>query len=79
MSSHLFDSLQSAAKLAVRQEGYRFCEINLERWALTYRSSPGEVEQAFKIAENGGRKLPEEQAAATTEPPPSEPVEEIDE
>lgn len=59
----LFNSLQAAASLVVRQDGYRRTDINLGRWAITYRTSPEDVEQALKIAENGGRKLPEEVAA----------------
>lgn len=73
----LFASLQSAAALVVLQAGYKRNEINLERWAATYRSSPEDVEQALKIAENGTRKLPEEEAAAA---PPSTPQsEEVEE
>lgn len=73
---HLFDSLQSAANIVVKQVGYRVDEIQVERWAITYRCSADDVRQALKIAENGSRKLPEEIAATT--PPPIQP-EEIDE
>lgn len=75
--NHLFASLQSAALLAVKQDGYKLIDINLERWAITYRVTRDEVEEALKIAENGGRKLPEE--AAVLSPPKAAPIEEVDE
>ena len=74
--SHLFDSLKSAADMVVKQDGYRRCEINLSRWAETYRTSPDDVEQALQIAENGERKLPEEEAASSLPPPPPEEIQE---
>jgi len=72
----LFASLQAAARLAVRQHGYKRSDINLERWGQTYRASPDEVSEALKIAENGSRKLPEEQAVSSTKPVPVAEVEE---
>ena len=66
--THLFDSLQAAARLAVIQPGYARSEIKPERWATTYRSSCEQVNEALDIAENGSRRLPEEVAAAA---PPS--------
>jgi hypothetical protein len=62
--NHLFNSLQSAARLAVLQDGFRLDDINLDRWATTYRVSSDDVLQALRIAENGTRKLPEETAAS---------------
>jgi hypothetical protein len=62
--NHLFASLQSAARLAVIQDGYSLDAINLDRWATTYRVSSDDVLQALRIAENGARKLPEETAAS---------------
>jgi hypothetical protein len=72
----LFPSLQAACLLVVRQDGFRLSDINLERWAVTYRSSPEQVEQELKIAMNGKRKLPEEVAAASIAPAPLEEVDE---
>jgi hypothetical protein len=69
-------TLQCAALLVVRQDGYRLTDLNLERWAQTYRCSPDEVLEALKIAENGSRKLPEEIAVASSKAIPSEEVEE---
>lgn len=66
--SHLFDSLQSAAALVVIQPGFAIGEINLARWAQTYRCSPDEVREALNIAQNGSRKLPEEVAVQVSVP-----------
>jgi len=74
--NHLFASLNSAARLAVLQHGYRRSDINLDRWAVTYRTSADDVEQALKLAENGKRKLPEEIAVSTKAPPQVTEVEE---
>ena len=74
--SHLFASLQAAAALVVKQDGYTSGSISLTRWATTYRCSPEDVEEALKIAENGSRKLPEETAASLPPAPQSEEVEE---
>jgi hypothetical protein len=62
--SHLFASLEAAARLVVKQDGYRPGSINRERWATTYRVSPETIDEALKIAENGSRKLPEEISAS---------------
>jgi hypothetical protein len=75
MTSTLFNSLQSAASCAVKQVGFKMQEIVLSRWAITYRCSTEDVEQAFKFALNGSRKLPEEVAASLT----IIPIEEVDE
>jgi hypothetical protein len=72
----LISSLQSAAMLVVRQPGYVSGSINLERWAETYRCSPSDVEDALKLAENGGRKLPEETAVSSSKAIPSTEVDE---
>ena len=74
--SPLFASLQAAASLVVRQDGYKSGDINLARWATTYRCALEDVEEALKIAENGSRKLPEETAASLPPAPQSEEVEE---
>ena len=62
--SHLFTSLEAAARLVVKQDGYRPGIINRERWATTYRVTADQVDEALKIAENGSRKLPEEISAS---------------
>ena len=74
--SNLFPSLQAAANLVVKQDGYDRGDIKPERWATTYRCSVDEVDEALDIAENGSRKLPEEIAATA---PPVEQSEEVDE
>lgn len=74
--NHLFASLQAAASCAVKQDGYSRKDIVLARWALTYRCSADDVDEALKIAENGSRKLPEEVAAFA---PPATPHEEVEE
>jgi len=66
----LFDSLQAAANCAVKQFGFDIKQMNFERWAITYRCSPEQVETALKIAQNGSRKLPEE-ISASAPPVPS--------
>jgi hypothetical protein len=58
----LTGSLHSAARLAIAHEN-RPGAINMQRWAATYRCTVDDVIEAFKIAENGSRKLPEEIAA----------------
>jgi hypothetical protein len=74
--NRLSASLQSAALLAVKQPGFKLTDINLAHWATTYRSTIDEVEEAIKIALNGGRKLPEEVAATASKPIPTEEVDE---
>jgi hypothetical protein len=76
LGKHLFNSLQSAARLAIIQDGFRLDEINFDRWATTYRVSPDDVREAFRIAENGKRKLPEETAASLPPQPNHEEPEE---
>ena len=61
--NHLAISLSSAARLVVRQDGYKPGSINLAAWSRTYRCAESEVEEALKLAENGRRKLPEEIAS----------------
>lgn len=73
--SHLLVSLHNAAKLALEHGNKPSC-INYERWAVTYRCTADDVREAFKLAENGSRKLPEE--VAVTLPKTIQP-QEIDE
>ena len=68
----LFDSLNSAARMIVRDQDYRPGCINLERWSVTYRTDVETVREALKLAENGGRKLPEEIAVTSPQPKPVE-------
>lgn len=65
--NHLAISLSAAARLVVRQDGYKPGSINIAAWSRTYRCSESEVEEALKLAENGRRKLPDE--LAVTAPP----------
>jgi hypothetical protein len=72
----LFPSLQSAAELVVRQEGYSRSELVLAHWATTYRTSVDDVVDALNIAENGSRRLPEEIASPAKPIPQNEEGEE---
>ena len=65
----LFPSLQSAAELVVRQEGYTRSDLVIAKWAETFRCSTDDIETALNIAENGSRRLPEE-TAVTAKPIP---------
>lgn len=60
--THLTNSLQSAANLVVKAGCPSMVDVSL--WATTYRCAESDVRDALKIAENGSRKLPEEQAAS---------------
>jgi hypothetical protein len=74
--SALFDSLQSAARLMVSQDGFDIKTISFDHLARTYGTTPDKAREIIVIAQNGTRKLPEEIAATA---PPSTPHEEIDE
>ena len=66
----LFDSLTSAAKLAIAHDNIPG-EIVHSEWAKTYRCSVEDVREALTIAQNGSRKLPEEAAAFSKESAPT--------
>ena len=63
--THLLQSLESAARLVVIQDGFDLNHLNLTRWATTYRCSVDDVLEAIHLAQNGKRKLPEETAASS--------------
>lgn len=64
MTAHLLDSLHSAARLAIAH-GNDLSNIRTDHWCVTYRCSPDQIAEAFRLAENGKRKLPEEVAASS--------------
>ena len=72
----VFETLPAACLCAVQQHGFDLTAINLARWAETYRCTPEQVAEAFKIALNGSRKLPEEVAANSPPVPESKEDEE---